>query len=259
MNDTDSKSNEMAQMSENKTDEKERICAFCWNKSELEKRFITCVAEPQVSTYENAKKVISTMKTHKIKVDLKIWDLFLCPSCMLDNRNRAFTRESRSMSKLFWGGLFGIVGIPSLSYILITDSPDVYGTGIKYIILIPLILLWIISLGMAIISPLQYFLNKSDHKEFILNKNINKEEDKIKAFTEAGERILESLQLEKEGSLFRHFPLPKLPTDEDFSKMFPNKYVEYDDYIPKMKILYVTNDKKYAIPNEWEKTSIISS
>ncbi len=103
-------------------------------------------------------------------------------------------------------------------------------------------------------------MNKSKHRKFNLNKEIIREKDKIEAFAEAGKRILvfESVEAEKGTSSFKHFPLPKLPTDKDFLEMFPNKYVEYDKLIQQRHILHVANDKKDAIPKKWEKLPVLT-
>ncbi|MGD8305956.1 MAG: DUF202 domain-containing protein [Ignavibacteria bacterium] len=225
MNEKESNSTGMSPMSEIKSNEKSEECIFCGNKDGIESKIVACVTEVTGNIYADSKKQVSTLENPVVQFDSSEWNIFLCPSCIMENRQKAFLRTSLKWLGAFLAGLAGAVVLIPLLYILWLPGL-VHQTAFHTIAEILLILFWVLCIYAIIMSPIMYFKSRKEYQTFKLNISAIKEEDKKIAFIEAGQRILDDLKLSKDASKFRHFSLPKFPKDEDYSKMFPNKFID---------------------------------
>jgi RNA polymerase subunit RPABC4/transcription elongation factor Spt4 len=234
MNETDSKSKGMPQMTEIKPNEKLGICTFCANKNGIENKIVTCVSEFSGNEYADSKKQISLSTANTVQCDSIEWNIFLCHSCIVDNRKKAFFRASLTYLGTFLLCLvMAVFGVP---FLYTQWLPDLnYQPAFHTIASIFLILVWVASIIVIISSPIICFIGIKSYRTFKQNISNIKEEDKEIAFIEAGQRILDHLTLVKNSSKFNHLHLPKLPKKGDYVMIFPNKYVEVADST--MKIL----------------------
>ena len=230
MNEKESNSKGMSQMSEIKPNEKSGVCTFCGNKNVIESRIVTCVYNVSVEAYADSKKQMSTRKSSDEKFDPIEWTISMCPSCIVAKAKAVFWEHALlALGIGLAGWAMVLFFVPWLRREILTDL--IHQPAFHTMFNIFLYIAWGLGILSAIVGPIAFLLGIITYIITNLMGRYKIEEIKeheIKdAFIKAGKTILADLKLQKDASKFKHFPLPKLPTDEDILKMYPDQYVEY--------------------------------